>query len=434
MKTELEKENNKRVKKIINERLPQANLTFASVMFIMAWFTLGFWGLYKANILDANGKLEDYALLSYTVIFLIVPFICRSLNGKAKWLKHLLIVLSTSYITVLVIMSGFRVEMLMALPIILSMRYYNKSFTMLALFLCIVGLALITVTNVFFYDVTGIIDLNNVYFDGKISISASKFLFNEIVAAKPDKMLLLKNSVLFDFIPNVIIISLISWVAVAIMKKNLSVLVSVDEYSQREADRKIEMTEMKTRIMISQIKPHFVYNALSSIAVLCKKDPEKASQTTINFTRYLRGNIDSLSSTVPIPFEKELDHTKYYINIEKVRFGDKINVDFNVETTDFYIPALTLQPIVENAIKHGLCKKKEGGTVTVDVKAEKEDFVITVSDNGVGFDSKNTLIDDDGHVGIENVKKRLEALVHGTMTVESTPNVGTKVTLKIPRS
>ena len=111
--------------------------------------------------------------------------------------------------------------------------------------------------------------------------------------------------------------------------------------------------------MVSQIRPHFMYNALSSIAALCKLDPDTAYDATITFSDYLRGNMDSLKQTAPIPFEKELEHLKKYLHIEKMRFGNKLNIVYDICATDFEIPQLTVQPLAENAVKHGISKKKK---------------------------------------------------------------------------
>ena len=120
--------------------------------------------------------------------------------------------------------------------------------------------------------------------------------------------------------------------------------------------------------MVSQIRPHFMYNALSSIAILCKLNPETAYDATITFSDYLRGNMDSLKQTAPVPFTQELEHLKKYLYIEKLRFADKLNIEYNIQVTDFVLPLLSVQPLVENAVKHGVGMKKKGGTVTISTR------------------------------------------------------------------
>ena len=174
-----------------------------------------------------------------------------------------------------------------------------------------------------------------------------------------------------------------------------------------------ELDDARVEVMLSQIQPHFVYNTLTSIKNLCRHDPEQAIDTINEFTLYLRGNINSLTESDNIPFEKELDHVKHYVLIEKKRFGDRINVVCNIEEKDFCIPALTLQPLVENSVKHGICPKEDGGTISISTQKDADGYVILISDNGVGFEvSDIKTVDRDGnkHVGLINVKGKGERI------------------------
>ena len=126
-----------------------------------------------------------------------------------------------------------------------------------------------------------------------------------------------------------------------------------------------ELYESKVKIMVSQIQPHFMYNTLSSIAMLCKIDPDTANKAAITFAQYLRVNMDSLNQTAPIPFEQELEHLKKYLYIEELRFGKKLKIAYDIQAADFLLPQLSIQPLAENAVKHGLSKKRGGGTLTI---------------------------------------------------------------------
>lgn len=127
------------------------------------------------------------------------------------------------------------------------------------------------------------------------------------------------------------------------------------------------INDLNTSIMLSQIQPHFLYNSLVVIRQLCREDPRLAEETVDEFACYLRGNLDSLRLKHPISFEKEMRHTQTYLAIEQKRFGHRLKVIYKVQFKDFSLPALTLQPIVENAVRYGVTKKKEGGTVTISV-------------------------------------------------------------------
>lgn len=206
------------------------------------------------------------------------------------------------------------------------------------------------------------------------------------------------------------------------------------EQNENLARKEKEAADMRISMMMSQIAPHFIYNTLSSIKYLCTSDPKTAAETVDEFSEYLRGNLNSLSETEPIPFERELKHVKNYFAIEKKRFKDRVNVEYEIEEEDFLLPALTLQPMVENAIKHGLCKKDDGGTVKIKTERRPGVVYIIIMDDGAGFDVNKKAEDNAPHVGIMNVKKRVEQMCGGTFTIESQAGVGTKVVIALPQN
>ena len=190
-----------------------------------------------------------------------------------------------------------------------------------------------------------------------------------------------------------------------------------------------EMQDKTTSLMLSQIQPHFIYNTLATIQVLCEIDAEKAAKTIDTFSKYLRINTDALSKKEPVSILEEVKHAKTYSDIEMVRF-DNVNVIFNIEDQDFKLPVLTLEPIVENAIKYGV-RAKEEGIVEVRTFKEGNKHILVVKDNGIGFNVNEIKNDGRNHVGIENVKKRVENMVHGTFEIESEVGIGTTVTITV---
>lgn len=192
-----------------------------------------------------------------------------------------------------------------------------------------------------------------------------------------------------------------------------------------------QLAESRVSTMMSQIRPHFIYNTLGSIEQLCKLDPPKAGDLVHNFAKYLRGNFGELDNPKPILMSQEMEHVHHYISIENVRFPD-MTFTFEMNSEDFHIPALTVQPIVENAIKHGLMKLPKGGTINVVSYETDTDYCILVTDDGVGFDT-SALLDDRKHVGLRNIRERLKVMVNGTLEIESTIGVGTKVLIIIPK-
>ena len=190
------------------------------------------------------------------------------------------------------------------------------------------------------------------------------------------------------------------------------------------------IAEQRIRIMMSQIQPHFLYNTLSSIQALCLSEPEKAFDVIEKFGTYLRQNIDSLDQPQLIPFEKELEHTRVYSEIEMIRFPS-IKIEYDTIFTNFSVPALTVQPLVENAIRHGI-RGVENGVVCVSSKKAGDFYEITISDNGKGFDVQAAKNASGSHIGLRNVKERIEEMCGGNLSVESITGVGTTVTIRIP--
>ena len=212
---------------------------------------------------------------------------------------------------------------------------------------------------------------------------------------------------------------------------NINAAAKAKELEMEKIVLNAELAESRISTMMSQIRPHFIYNTLGSIEQLCDLDPKKAGELVHDFAKYLRGNFGELDNPKPILMSQEMDHVHHYVSIENVRFPD-MTFTFEMNSDDFHIPALTVQPIVENAIKHGLMKLQKGGTIHVVSYETDTDYCVSVVDDGVGFDT-NLLIDERQHVGLRNIRERLKAMVNGSIDIESTVGVGTKVVIKIPK-
>ena len=196
---------------------------------------------------------------------------------------------------------------------------------------------------------------------------------------------------------------------------------------QHESDL---MAQQRIKIMVSQIQPHFLFNTIATFRALCKRDPDRAAHVAEKFGQYLRQNLDALDTEGLIPVEKEIEHTRIYSDIEMVRF-ENVRVEYRIGDRDFYLPPLTIQPIVENAIRHGVRIRKEG-IVRVITRRTYNDHEIIISDNGIGFDPEQLTVMGGRHIGLSNVQERIEKLCGGTLTLESELDVGTTVTIHIP--
>ena len=220
-------------------------------------------------------------------------------------------------------------------------------------------------------------------------------------------------------------------VVLRIIPRGINAAAKAKELEAEKAALNAQLAQSRISTMMSQIRPHFIYNTLGSIEQLCNIDPPKAGELVHNFAKYLRGNFRELDNPRPILMSQEMEHVRHYISIENVRFPD-MTFSFEMDSVDFYIPALTIQPIVENAIKHGLMKLPSGGTIHVVSYETDQHYCVSVEDDGAGFDTSE-LRDERKHVGIRNIRERLKAMVDGTLEIESKIGAGTKVLITIPK-
>lgn len=217
------------------------------------------------------------------------------------------------------------------------------------------------------------------------------------------------------------------WTGIGIIKSYI-------EWEKKLSEQEAELVESRVSIMLSQIQPHFLYNSLTSIAYLCGKDPDGAKRAINDFADYLRGNMDSLKQKTPVPFEMELKHIKIYLSLEKMRFEEELQITYDIQTMDFRIPSLTIQPLVENAVKHGVGKAPNGGPVVIGTREKEDCYEVIVADDGVGFDVNQQAEDGKTHIGIANVRSRLWEMSRATLDISSEPGKGTTATVTIPKN
>ena len=206
--------------------------------------------------------------------------------------------------------------------------------------------------------------------------------------------------------------------------------IQLDKDIQHKKDKE-QLEEANLKIMLNQIQPHFLYNTLAAIRGLCETNPTMAKELINDFTIFLRANMDSLTNNRLIPFEQELLHVKSYLNLVQQLYGEQLKVEYHIQTTNFFVPTLSLQPIVENAVLKGIRKNKNGGTILICTEEHMEYVIILISDNGTGFDM--SVLTEQGHLGIQNVKKRLLAMCNGTLIIDSVLGKGTTVSITIPK-
>lgn len=218
------------------------------------------------------------------------------------------------------------------------------------------------------------------------------------------------------------------------MIKTVALIIKDYQGAARAEKMEKELEDNRISIMLSQIQPHFLYNALTTIKHLCRQKDPRAEGVVTSFAKYLRGNMDSLTNKEPIPFTSELAHLESYLAIERLRFP-KVNIVYDIAAENFLLPALTVQPMVENAIRYGVTQKESGeGSVKVSSWEDAAAWYICIADDGVGFDAAAVNHDGRSHIGISNTKARLGAMCSGELSIQSEIGVGTRVTIKLPKS
>ena len=190
-----------------------------------------------------------------------------------------------------------------------------------------------------------------------------------------------------------------------------------------------EIATERSSVMVLQMRPHFIYNTLMSIYSLCNIDPQKARQVTMDFTNYLRKNFNAVASDGTIPFSTELEHTRAYLAVEQVQHEDMLLVDYDTQFMNFRLPPLTLQPLVENSVKHGIDPYAEPLHVSVKTRNTDSGIEIIVEDNGPGFDPAD---ESKPHTTLNNIKQRLEMMCNGSMSITPREGGGTVVKITIP--
>ena len=212
-------------------------------------------------------------------------------------------------------------------------------------------------------------------------------------------------------------------------------LVTVYEHDVEESliRKELELSKTELALLRQQIRPHFVFNSLSIIKSLIRTDPAKATQSLEDFSDYLRANLDIIRSEGLISFEEELENIEVYVSLALADESKGINVVYDIQEHFFRIPALSVEPLVENAIIHGI---PSGGTITLSTSSDDNFYIVRIADDGCGFDPENT-DQEKKHkgkgIGIENVRMRLEKQCNGTLDIES-GNTGTVVTIRIPKA
>ena len=385
---------------------------------------------------------KEHRKIMLITIALIVSLLMQNVVGYLLDLNG-----TMPYARTLVGIYGYSIR-----PLIILMYFYIVSDSRkIGPFWLLIGLNVLIHLTALFSGICFSIDANNVFHRGPLGYSChviSGILLLQLLlltireyrnVRKAEMWIPLLNVILI--IASVVFDSFVdyreypfSFLIIAIVSSNLFYYIWLHLQFVREHEDDLK-AQQRIQIMLSQIQPHFLYNTLSAIQYLCEYDPNAAGETTAKFSRYLQGNMSALRDDGEIPFIQELEHTKIYLEIERVRYEDALRIQYDIACTDFKLPTLTLQPIVENAVRHGARGKKGVGTVSIATHEYPDHYEITVADDGPGFDPEAMELADDGreHIGIANARQRLKQLSGGTLRIRSERGKGTMVTIEIPK-
>ena len=197
------------------------------------------------------------------------------------------------------------------------------------------------------------------------------------------------------------------------------------------AEKDAAIAHQKIRIMQNQIRPHFIFNSILAIKQLCVEDPQTAASALQHFATYLRMNLEAMTDDRLVPFDREIDCIREYVALEQADPANEFEVFYELEFIDFTLPLLTVEPMVENAIRHGLASRKKDGIVKIKSYHDEDHVVILVEDNGSGYGSETRQQAEHRSIGIQNVKDRLSMQCKGELSIINTGR-GTIVKIDIP--
>lgn len=189
-----------------------------------------------------------------------------------------------------------------------------------------------------------------------------------------------------------------------------------------------EKVKIKEDTLKGEIQPHYLFNTLSAIKSAYHSDENKGQKILSLFSENIRNSFDSMKKDL-VPFEDEIETIERYVELENLRREKKFNLILDIDFVDFYVPPLSLEPIVENSINYSRVNEKEDGFIEIASYYDDENVVITISDNGIGFDPKFVRVES---LGQRNLKERLQLHLNATIQVESQPGKGCVTTIRFP--
>lgn len=388
---------------------------------------------------------SDYLKLDIVnTIFLMLAFgliyaIGAIVKVESKAYKYCFIMWMFLPIIVEIILTSGYFWIGLALPMIFSCRYYNVRLVALVSFVTQLSVIIATLGLAFIQPLFGYARAAAVRIPQGYQVTGEGLWMSEVAADLLNSGEITRLEYIKDLFTSItlymgIMLLCVAGGCVMITIQQIRNMESQSKMLEEKRNLDVKIAESKYRLMISQIQPHFIFNVLNSAIYLCEDDADKAQKVLMDFSTFLRHDINVLSGVGLVRFDSELESVESYLELEKVRFDDRIQTEMDIRVRDFEIPPLTLQPLVENAVRHGICKKREGGVIIIRTYEEDSYIYIMVEDNGAGFDPASINKPGENHVGLTNVKERLQYIMGADMRIESEPLKGTTITLVIPKN
>lgn len=415
---------------LLSENERRSNIFSSVFLLVTSVVCMALFLVSLEDIADMHASFMTFFIGSF--ISFVPGVVCLIEKGRGTFWKYILMFCETLSLFLIAMFALYSFWYLFIIPIFLSCRYFNEKFSFHLSLLVSLFAMLYFFLSIPYSISTGWFDTNAINLSDGISLEIDGGLGKTLVR---EGYVTWKDILMYD-IPQIVLcfvsIFAATYITYIVSMNGKKLLIDLTRKEREKNEQERINREMQTNIMISQIQPHFLYNSLSAIMSIEGNPPETVNALG-EFGKYLRENLNTISSADPIPFASEMRHVKRYVSLEKLRFGDHVTVNYDLQTESFMIPPLTVQMMVENAIKHGITKREFGGTVDVSSKETEDEYVIVVKDDGVGFDMESIPENNTVHVGIGSVSKRVENMMGGHVDIHSVVGSGTTVTIHIPK-
>jgi len=412
----------------------KTNKFIGKIYLFLAIFTLV---VAIVNLIDS--RLPYKTLVSLLPLFIVIKsglFILTlsKINDGRRWIRFLLIhymIIETSFFS---LYSSEYAIYYLAIPTILASKYFEEKTLISSIAITIIFSFIVSIASPYVLFQAEMLNMKELTFLEPTTLYIETSLQKAVINSNAFD----RNNYFLQQVTKNLVTTSIGLILLFIVLYNICLsgnnsIINEQNLTNTSKKNKQEFENLKIETMISQIQPHFLYNTLNSIYYLIDKEQDKAKSAILDFSDYLRTNLNFNKMDSIIPFKDELKQIERYLNLEKMRFEDELEIEYDIKVTSFKVPSLSIQPLVENAVKHGITKRIGGGKLIIRTEELTDRYLLSIIDNGIGFDMTKPFDNSRAHIGLENAKFRLENQIKAIFTLESEAGVGTKITIKISK-